>query len=252
MENSSPNNAQIHIFAKQLRLPTIGNYEKVIRQMDPTAGYESFLLEILKQEVTHRQENQQKRRLRIAGFPNPKTLDEFDYSRLEHVRQEYIWELASCDYIKRRENIIMIGNTGMGKSHISIGLGMRACKEGFNVKFITAANLVNMLSEARDSYRLNKLEKSFQKFDLLIIDELSYLTFNRHHSELLFQVIAERSEKASIIVSTNLQFSEWTDIFENEKMVAAMIDRLTFRSHILNMNGDSYRLEERKRKMKPA
>jgi DNA replication protein DnaC len=184
MENSNPINAQIGIFAKQLRLPTIGNYEKVIRKMDPNTGYESFLLEILKQEVTHRQENQQKRRLRIAGFPKPKTLDEFDYSRLDHVRQEYIWELASCDYIKRRENIIMIGNTGMGKSHMSIGLGMRACKEGFHVKFITAANLVNMLSEARDSYRLNKLEKSFQNFDLLIIDELSYLTFNRHHSEL--------------------------------------------------------------------
>lgn len=238
--------AQIDLFAKQLKFSTLTNYEKIINQIQPDSRYEDFLLEILKNEVFQRQENQQKRRLKAAGFPYNKALDEFKYSELKFVSEPYIWELASCEYIKRRENIIMIGGPGTGKTHLSIGLGLKACQEGFKVKFLTAATLVNMLSEARDGYNLSKLEKSLQKHQLLVIDELSYLSFNRHQSELLFQVIAERAERASLIVNTNLQFSEWTELFESEKILAAMIDRLTFKSHILNMNGDSYRLKERK------
>ncbi|MGI6537336.1 MAG: ATP-binding protein [Caldicoprobacterales bacterium] len=135
----------------------------------------------------------------------------------------------------------MIGNPGSGKSHLSIGLGLRAIKEGFNVKFYTAATLATTLVEAREFKSLGKLEKQIQKADLLILDELSYLSFNRYQSELLFKVISDRSEKASIIVTTNLPFSKWTGLFENTTMVTALVDRLTFRSHVLNMNGDSYR-----------
>ena len=139
----------------------------------------------------------------------------------------------------------MIGNPGSGKTHTAIGLGMKACYAGFNVKFYTAVNLANALAEAIEFHRLSKLEKSLAKVDLLIIDELSYLTFNRHQSEMLFQVISGRSERASVIVTTNLEFSRWTELFETEIMVAALIDRITFRSHILNMNvKDSYRLEQ--------
>lgn len=139
----------------------------------------------------------------------------------------------------------MIGNPDAGKSHLLMGLGIKACYAGFNVKFYTAVNLANELAEAVQFHRLSKLEKSLSKADLLLIDELSYLTFNRYQSEMLFQVISERSERASIILTTNLQFSSWTDLFENEMMVAALIDRITFRSHILNMNvKDSYRLEQ--------
>lgn len=139
----------------------------------------------------------------------------------------------------------MIGNPGSGKTHLSIALGMKACYGSFNVRFYTAVNLANELAEAVQFHRVSKLEKSLAKVDLLIIDELSYLTFNRHQSEMLFQVISERSERASIILSTNLEFSNWTSLFENEIMVAALIDRITFRSHILNMNvKESYRLEQ--------
>ena len=142
----------------------------------------------------------------------------------------------------------MIGNPGAGKSHLSIGLGMKACQAGFAVKFYTAANLAMELLEALQYNRLSKFEKSLAKIDLLILDELSYLTFNRHQSEMLFQVISERSERASIIVTTNLEFSRWTELFENEIMVAALIDRITFRSHILDMNvKDSYRLLQTKK-----
>ena len=180
-------------------------------------------------------------------FPYFKTIDDFDFNRLEHVSSACVWELASCDFIKNRQNIVMIGNSGSGKTHTCIGLGLKACNAGFNVRFYTAANLVNELSESLQLKRLSKFEKNLSKTDLLILDELSYLTFNRHQSELLFQVISERSERGSVIVTTNLAFSDWTQLFENESLVAAMIDRLTFKSHVLNMNvEDSYRLLQTK------
>lgn len=138
----------------------------------------------------------------------------------------------------------MIGNPGTGKTHLSIALGIQACMQGLSTKFYTAANLSNELIEAQDHHRLLRLEKQLSNTDLLIIDELSYLTFNRHQSELLFKVIADRSERKSVIVSTNLKFSEWMSMFENQTMVTAMIDRLTFRSHVLNMNSENpYRAE---------
>lgn len=241
----SPLKETIKLYAKQLRTPAFVGYENIIRQLSPSDGYDKFLCELMKLEVSQRQETGQRRRIKKAGFPVMKTLDEFNYKRLEHISESFIWKLASCDYIKNRQNIVMIGNPGAGKTHLSIGLGIKACYSGFNVKFYTAINLANELAEAIQFHRLSRLEKNLAKIDLLIIDELSYLTFNRHQSEMLFQVISERSERASIIVTTNLEFSSWTDLFENEIMVAALIDRVTFRSHILNMNvKDSYRLEQ--------
>jgi len=245
MSNINPTHETIKLYAKQLRIPTFTDYKNVARHLGPGDGYDKFLCQMMKQEVLQRQETSQRRRVKKAGFPVMKTLDEFEYERLEHVSKALIWELASCDYIKKRQNVVMIGNPGAGKSHLSIGLGLKACYAGFNVKFYTAMNLANELTEAMQFHRLSKLEKHLAKYDLLILDELSYLSFNRHKSEMLFQVISERSERASVIVTTNLEFSRWTELFENEIMVAAMIDRLTFRSHILNMNvKDSYRLEK--------
>ncbi|GAB6172350.1 hypothetical protein JCM15765_18280 [Paradesulfitobacterium aromaticivorans] len=217
----------------------------MVRQLSPGDGYDKFLCDTMQLEVSQRQIASQKRRIKKARFPVMKTLDEFEYNRLEHVSESFIRELATCDYIKKRQNVVMIGNPGSGKSHLGVGLGLKACYAGFNVKFYTAINLANELAEAIEFHRLSKLEKSLAKVELLILDELSYLTFNRHQSEMLFQVISERSERASVIVTTNLEFSRWTDLFENEIMVAALIDRLTFRSHILNMNvNESYRLEQ--------
>ncbi len=241
----NPVKESIKLYAKQLRTPTFPGYENIIRQLAPGDGYDKFLCQLMKLEALQRQEAGQRRRIKKARFPVMKTLDEFDYSRLEHVSQSLIWELASCDFIKNRQNIVMVGNPGSGKTHIGIGLGMKACYAGFNVRFYTAVNLANELAEAIQFHRLSKFEKGLAKTDLLILDELSYLTFNRHQSEMLFQVISERAERASIIITTNLEFSNWTQLFENEIMVAALIDRVTFRSHILNMNvKESYRLEQ--------
>ncbi|MBO4930618.1 MAG: IS21-like element helper ATPase IstB [Clostridia bacterium] len=234
----------IRLYARQLKIPTFAEYEEILRQANPSADFGTLLLELMKTETASRQENQNKRRLKAAGFPYLKTMDEFDCSQLnEAVSPLFLNELASCQFIRQRQNVVMIGNPGRGKTHLSIALGLKACSQGFNVLFKNAATLSTELCEARDNYRLGKLERTLAKADLLILDELSYLSFNRHQSELLFKVISDRSEKGSTIVTTNLPFSKWTDLFENTTMVAALIDRLTFRSHVLDMNGESYRLK---------
>ena len=233
----------IELYTKLLRMPTFNRYDDVLRQIGSDKSYEKFLLELLKTEVASRKENNQKRKIKAAKFPYIKTIDELDMSRFKHLDEAFIHQLASCDFVNKRQNIVMIGNTGNGKSHLSIAIGIKACLQGMNVRFYTAANLSNELVEAQEYKKLLKLEKQLANVDLLIIDELSYLTFNRHQSELLFKVVSDRAEKRSVIVSTNLKFSEWTSMFESDTMVSALIDRLTFRSHVLNMNGDSYREE---------
>lgn len=242
------NSETIAMYSKQLKTPSFNRYEDVIRQLDNDKSYEEFLIELLKLETQSRMESSQKRKINAAKFPYLKTIDEMDLSRYDHVSEATFHELSSCDFVSKRQNVVMIGNTGRGKTHFSIALGIKACMQGMNVKFYTAANLSNELIEAMEYKRLLKLERQLSKTDLLIIDEASYITFNRHQSELLFKVIADRAEKRSVIISTNLKFSEWTTLFENETMVAALIDRLTFRSHVLNMNGISFRSEHSKEK----
>ena len=228
----------IRLYAKQLKIPSFAEYQEVLRQADPSEGFADLLLELMKMETVSRQENQNRRRLKSAGFPYLKTMEEFDCSQLsEGVSPLFLKELSSCQFVQNKQNVIMIGNPGRGKTHLAIALGLN------NVLFKNAATLSTDLCEAKDNYHLGKLERTLAKADLLILDELSYLSFNRHQSELLFKVISDRSEKSSTIVTTNLPFSKWTDLFENTTMVAALIDRLTFRSHVLDMNGDSYRLK---------
>ncbi|HZK85050.1 MAG TPA: IS21-like element helper ATPase IstB [Desulfosporosinus sp.] len=232
----------IELYSKQLRLPTFNHYANVVRQLGSDKSYEEFLLALMKMELDSRMESSQKRKIKCSSFPYIKTMDELDCSRFEHLSEAFIYELASCDFVSKRQNVVMIGNPGTGKTHLSIALGVKACMQGMNVKFYTAANLSNELIEAQEYKKLMKIEKQLSKVDLLVIDELSYLTFNRHQSELLFKVIADRAERRSVIVSTNLKFSDWVTMFENTTMVTALIDRLTFKSHVLNMNSDhSYR-----------
>lgn len=233
------NKQTIELYAKQLRLPTFNRYDDILKQLNNDTSYDDFLVALMKQELDARAESARQRKIRQANFPYIKTMDELDCSRFEHMTEAFVNELASCDFVSNHQNIVMIGNPGTGKTHLSIGLGIKACMQGLNVKFYTAANLSNELIEAQDNHKLLRLERQISRADLLIIDELSYLTFNRHQSELLFKVIADRAERRSVIVSTNLKFAEWTTMFENTTMVTALIDRLTFRSHVLNMNSDN-------------
>jgi len=244
MMNNQLLKESISFYAKQLRIPTFGQYESVLRHMDSQKSYGDFLYELMKNELENRRQNQQKRRIRSAGFPYLKTLDEYDFNRLPNVKEAFLRELSTCYYITKHQNVLLIGPPGTGKSHLSIGLGLIACKEGFQVKFQTAASMATELSEAQEYKRLGKLQKTLSTVDLLILDELSYSSFNRYQSELLFNVISERAERGSVIVTTNLPFSKWTELFDNPMMVAAMVDRLTYHSHVLDMNGPSYRLSD--------
>ncbi len=238
---------RVKILAKQLKIPTFAQYPDVLRQMSGDADFGRILVALMENEYEQRQENQNRRRLKQAGLPYTKTLEELDLSRYDgRISALFLNELASCRFIRERKNLIMLGNPGRGKTHMAIGLALKACSMGMSVLFKNAASLSTELSEARDNYVLGKLEKRIRKADLLILDEMGYVSFDRYQSELLFKVIADRSELGSIIVTTNLPFSEWTTLFENTAMVAAMVDRLTFRSHILDMNGKSYRLEQAK------
>lgn len=235
---------QICILAKQLKVPTFSSYADAVRRVGPDASFDKLLLTLMQKEHENRQENNNRRRLRQACFPYTKTLDELDVTRYDgKISDVFVNELASCRFIDEKKNLVMIGNPGRGKTHVAIGLGLKACAAGKSVLFKNAASLSTELSEARDNYSLGKLEKKICNVDLLILDEMGYVSFDRYQSELLFKVIADRSERGSTIVTTNLAFSEWTTLFENTAMVAALVDRLTFKSYVLDMNGDSYRLE---------
>ena len=241
---------QIRMLAKQLKVPTFSSYEDTLRRAGPDTTFEDVLLDLMRKEYENRQDNNNRRRLRQACFPFTKTLDELDITRYDgKISDIFVNELASCRFIDEKKNLVMIGNPGRGKTHVAIGLGLKACAAGKSVLFKNAASLSTELSEARDNYSLGKLEKKIRSVDLLILDEMGYVSFDRYQSELLFKVIADRSERGSTIVTTNLAFSEWTTLFENTAMVAALVDRLTFKSYVLDMNGDSYRLEHTRRNL---
>ena len=245
--NTSPTNQRIKLLASSMKLSSFREYDQILREaISHQKSYEDFLLMLLEQEYISRKRNRLQRLKRAAKFPFEKTLEGFDAAKLNHVPQTVIAELASCDFIDRKENIVMIGNPGTGKSHLSIALGLMACSKEYKVYFTTAANLSNRLTEVQSENGLGKFLKSLAKLDLLILDELSYLSFNRSQSELLFQVISERSERGSIIISTNLEFSKWEEFFPDTMLTNALIDRVTFNAHILNMNGESYRLNKSK------
>ena len=212
---------QIRMFAKQLKIPTFATYSEQVRQSSPDNTIGEMLLMLMKTEYEQRQENQNLRRLKQAGFPYTKTLEELDISRYKgDINKVFVNELASCKFIKECRNITMLGNPGRGKTHMAIGLGLKACSMGLDVLFKNASSLSTELSEARDNYSLGRLEKRIQRADLLILDEMGYVSFARYQSELLFKIIADRSERGSIIITTNLLFSEWTTLFENTAMEA--------------------------------
>lgn len=241
----------IRLYAKQLKLPALVNCEDLIRQAAEDGwNYERFLCEALLREINRRTENQHKQRLKAARFPLAKSLDTFKFANLPHLEEALVWQLANGEFVERRENVIMIGNPGTGKTHLAIGLGRRLCRQGYRVRFYTAANLVTELSEAQQERKLSRLERALEKVNLLIVDELSYLTFSKPHAELLFHILSDRNERGSVMITTNLEFSRWTEIFPDDMLTAALIDRLTHNAHILNMNAESYRLQQRMRKGK--
>ena len=183
------------------------------------------------------------RRTSAARFPADKSLDTFDFLAIHSVNKPLVMQLARRDYVKRRENVAAIGNSSTGKTHVALGLGLAACQRGLSVGFTTAASLVHELMEARDDRRLLNLQRQLTRLNLLVIDELGFVPLSRSSAELLFEVFRQRYERGSILVTTNLLFDEWTEVFGSERLDGALLDRLTHHVHILEMNGGSYRLK---------
>ncbi|MEY4932475.1 MAG: hypothetical protein RLZZ403_795 [Pseudomonadota bacterium] len=239
---------------KALKLPTIlREYDKLARQC-ATEGVDHtrYLLRLAELELIERERRMVERRIKDAKFPAVKSLDSFDFLALPSLNKALVLELARSEYVSRRENIIAVGNSGTGKTHIVLGLGLAACQKGLSVGFTTAAALVHELIEARDEKRLLRLQRQLTTYKLLIIDELGYVPFSQSGAELLFEVFSQRYERGSTIVTSNLPFDEWTGVFASERLTGALLDRLTHHVHILEMNGDSYRLKQSKRRSRNA
>jgi DNA replication protein DnaC len=237
---------------KALKLPSfLRDYDKIARQCAAEAvDHVGYLLRLAELELIERERRMVERRIREAHFPAVKSLDSFDFLALPSLNKALVLELARCEYVLRRENVIAVGNSGTGKSHVALGLGLAACQKGLSVAFTTAAALVHDLTEARDEKRVLRLQRQLAAIRLLVIDELGYVPFSQTGAELLFEVFSQRYERGSTIVTSNLPFDEWTNVFGSERLTGALLDRLTHHVHILEMNGESYRLKQSKQRQR--
>ncbi len=232
--------------AKELKLPYISrNIEGELKDANiKNISYENFILSILENEYDLRKENGIKSRIRQAKFPYKKYLEDLSLEDLPQDARDKVKVFSTLDFIETGQNIILAGNPGTGKTHMAIGIGIKACIKGYKVLFTTIPLLVNELKESRSEKTLRAFEKRFEKYDLIIADELGYISFDKEASELLFTYLSLRAGRKSTIITTNLSFERWDEIFKDPIMTAAMIDRLTHKSYIVNMNGNSYRLKE--------
>lgn len=231
---------------KELKLSAIGrNLEASFRQARESGiNYEEFLLDLTTSELHSRAESRLDRRVREAKFPLLKSMETFDLSAVPELDIRLFRDLSGSGYITERRNVLFLGRSGTGKTHMATAIGLEACRKNFRTRFITCYGLVNELIEARQERTLQRLLQRYSRYDLLILDELGYIPFSKEGSELLFQVLAERHEKGSVIITTNLGFADWTQVFGDPVMTAALLDRLTHKAHIINCTWESYRLKQ--------
>lgn len=233
---------------KSLRLPTVlREYGKLAKQAAVEGlDHVQFLARLIELEMIDRERRMIERRIKAAKFPAVKSLDSFDFKAIPALNKMQVLELARCEWVERRENVIALGPSGTGKTHIALGLGLSACQKGLSVGFVTAAALVHELMEARDERRLLRLQKQMVSHKLLIIDELGFVPLSKTGAELLFELISQRYERGATLITSNLPFDEWTETFGSERLTGALLDRLTHHVNILEMNGESYRLGQSK------
>ncbi|WP_412050185.1 IS21-like element helper ATPase IstB [Hoeflea sp. Naph1] len=233
-------------YLKTLKLPTFQReYQKLARLCATEGGdHAGYLTRLAEREMIERDRRKVERRIKAARFPVVKSLDSFDFAAIPKLNKMQVMELARCEWIERRENVIALGPSGTGKTHVALGFGLAACQKGLSVGFTTAAALVSEMMEARDERRLLRLQKQMAANQLLIIDELGFVPLSKTGAELLFELISQRYERGATLITSNLPFDEWTETLGSERLTGALLDRVTHHANILEMNGDSYRLAQ--------
>ena len=231
---------------KSLKLPTfLREYDKQARICaEEGVDHVGYLARLTELEMIDRERRLVERRIKQAGFPTVKQLESFDFKAIPGLNKMLILELARSEYVARRENVILLGPSGVGKTHIALGLGLAACQKGLSVRFTTASQMVHEMMEARDEKRLLRQQAQLAKVSLLIVDELGYVPLSQTGSELLFEVFSQRYERGASILTSNLPFQEWTSVFASERLTGALLDRITHHVHIMEMNAESYRLRQ--------
>jgi len=243
-------NALLNTYLRQLRLPTfVKNYPQFAADAARNnLDHTRFLLALSEQEVQQREANMIQRRIKAARFPVLKELADFDFSALPKLNKAEILDLSRGEYIQKRSSLIFIGNPGLGKTHLAIGIALAACRQRRKVRFWTAASLVNELLQAQDEHRLHRFIATALKMDLVVLDELGFIPFTATGSQALFTFCSELYERLSFIITTNLKFADWVQVFGDERLTAALLDRLTHHAHIIELLGESYRFRERMHK----
>ena len=242
----------LEYYLKKLKLPTmLREYASMaaICQKDRT-DFPTYLLRLAERELLDRDRRAAERRIRDASFPVLKTLDTFDFKAQPSINEQLVRELMRGEYIGKRENVLLIGNPGTGKTHLACALAFAACTQGRRVRFYTVTALVTELLECREERRLQRLHRQLQRLHLLLLDELGYVPFSKAGAELLFEVISRAYEQQSLMLTSNLAFEEWTEVFGSERLTGALLDRLTHRCHTLEANGESYRLRQARKRPK--
>ena len=239
-------NLLLENYLKRLRLPTIArNYAKVSQEAaSGNMPYERYLLALAEQEVLQREQNVCAMRLKHAGFPVMKSLENFDFSASPGIDKQRMLQLGECHWIEQAEAVILVGNPGVGKSHCAIALGVEACRKGRRVRYFSAEGLATTIVEAKAQAVYGKLQRQLDRTDVVVVDELGYVSLGRESAQALFHFFSERHERRSVIVTTNLEFGKWTEVFGDERLTAALLDRLTHKAHIFLATGESYRFRE--------